>query len=76
MNDCISCMVAFGVDTAARARMESRVIAWLDAAQTPLWHEWLAMLRTAPVRGLSFSVAAAVVLLLTTTLASLLRLLP
>lgn len=59
-----------------RARMESRVMAWLDAAQTPLLTEWLAMFRVAPIRGLSFSFVAAAALLLTTPLGSLLHLLP
>lgn len=60
----------------ARARMEGRVMSWLDAAQTPLLTEWLAMFRVAPIRGLSFSFVAAAALLLTTPLGSLLQLLP
>lgn len=59
----------------AQARMESRVMAWLEADRTPLWDEWLAMLGTAPVQGLSFSFAGAAALLLTTPLLSMLRLL-
>jgi hypothetical protein len=60
----------------AHARMESRVMTWLDAEHTPLLDEWLAMFRMAPIRGLSFSLAAAVALVLTTPLGSLLQLLP
>ena len=51
-------------------------MSWLDAAQTPLLTEWLAMFRIAPIRGLSFSFVAAAALLLTTPLGSLLQLLP
>lgn len=59
----------------ARARMESTVSAWLDAERTPLWDEWLGMLRIAPVQGLGFAFAGAVALLLTTPLRSMLQLL-
>jgi hypothetical protein len=59
----------------ARARMENQVTAWLDAGRTPLWDEWLAMLRMAPVEGLGFAFAGAAALLLTTPLLSMLQLL-
>ena len=75
-DDLIATWEALEPAPAARARMERRVMAWLDAGQTPLLEEWLALLRAAPVRGLSFSLAAAVVLLLTTPLGLLLKLLP
>jgi hypothetical protein len=60
---------------AAQVRMERRVMDWLDAERTPLRDEWLAMLRTAPVQGLSFSFAGAAALLFTTPLLSILQLL-
>lgn len=59
----------------AQARMESRMMTWLEAERTPLWDEWLVMLRTAPVQGLSFSFAGAAALLLTTPLLSMLQML-
>jgi len=57
----------------ARARMEIQVMAWLDAERTPLWDEWLAMLRIAPAQGLGFVFAGAAALLLTTPLRSMLQ---
>ncbi len=75
-DDLITAWQALEPSPAARARMENQVMAWLDATETPLWDEWLALLRIAPIRGLSFSLAAALALLLTTPLPALLRLLP
>lgn len=70
----LACWEALEPTSAARARMESRVTAWLDAHRTPLWDEWLAMLGAAPFQGLAFAFAGAAALLLTTPLRSLLQL--
>ncbi len=59
----------------AQARMEARVMTWLEAEHTPLWEEWLALFRTAPVQGFGFAFAGAAALLLTTPLRAMLQLL-
>jgi hypothetical protein len=57
----------------AKARMENQVMDWLEAANTPLWSEWVGMLRLAPVQGLGFAFAGAAALFFTTPLLSMLQ---
>lgn len=71
----VACWEALEPTPRVQTRMERRVANWLEAERTPLWDEWATMLRTAPVKGLSFSFAGAAALLLTTPLLSMLQLL-
>ena len=49
-----------------RARIETRVFEWLDASETSLLREWLALLKVEPLRGLAYvSVGALSLVLLT-----------
>lgn len=59
----------------ASARMARRVETWLDAQETWLWEEWLAMLGAAPIQGFAFACAGAIALALTTPLLSIVQLL-
>jgi hypothetical protein len=46
-----------------RRRMETRVSAWLEAADTPLLAEWLALFRMAPLPAFGLTSVSAVSLL-------------
>jgi hypothetical protein len=49
-----------------RARIETRVFEWLEASDTSIASEWLALLKVEPVMALAYaSVGAAALLLLT-----------
>jgi hypothetical protein len=54
--------------SARRRRIETRVFAWLDAHDTPLAAEWLALVRIAPVPTLSLAAVSAVAIVATTPL--------
>jgi hypothetical protein len=43
-----------------RRRMETRVFAWLEAHDTPLAAEWLALFKVAPVSALGLVTVSAV----------------
>ncbi len=45
-----------------RRRIDARVSAWLEAADTPLTAEWLALLRVAPFTALGLAAASAAIL--------------
>lgn len=49
-----------------RRRMEARVFAWLDAADTSIAAEWLGLLRVAPGAALGLVAVSAVAILATT----------
>ena len=55
-----------GPDTRRRARIETRVFEWLEASETSLAGEWLALLKVEPVTGLAFAAVGAVSLVLLT----------
>lgn len=56
--------------TAARGRrIETRVAAWLDARDTPLAREWLALVGSAPFATLGLATVGAVAIVATTPLA-------
>jgi hypothetical protein len=43
-----------------RRRIDARVLAWLDARDTPLAAEWLELFRVAPLPAFGLAVAGAV----------------
>jgi hypothetical protein len=50
------------------ARIESRVLEWVEASEASLVTEWLALLRVNPIAGLGLVAASAVSLLVLTPL--------
>lgn len=49
-----------------RARIETRLLEWLDASETSLFSEWLGLLKVEPLTGLAYvSVSALSLVLLT-----------
>jgi hypothetical protein len=51
-----------------RWRIEARVFAWVDAHDTPLAAEWLALVRIAPFPTLGLATVSAVAIVATTPL--------
>ena len=51
-----------------RQRIDARVQAWLEARDTPLASEWLALFRFAPIVSLTLVAVSAVALVTTTPL--------
>jgi hypothetical protein len=51
-----------------RRRIDARVDAWLDAHDTPLAAEWLALFRFSPIPAFGLLAASAVALVTTTPL--------
>ena len=51
-----------------RARIEDRVFEWIEARETSILGEWLALIRIDPIPGFSLAAAAALALLLFTPL--------
>jgi hypothetical protein len=51
-----------------RARIESRVLEWLEATETSLVSEWLSLVRENPIGGLALAAASALSLLTLTPL--------
>jgi hypothetical protein len=49
-----------------RARIESRVLEWLEAAETSLLTEWLELIRVNPLGGLVLAAASGLSLLMLT----------
>jgi hypothetical protein len=43
-----------------RRRIDARVLAWLEARDTPLAAEWLALFKVAPLRALGLATLSAV----------------
>jgi hypothetical protein len=52
--------------TRRRARIETRVFEWLEASETSLAAEWLALLKVEPLRALAYASVGAVSLFLLT----------
>jgi hypothetical protein len=50
----------------SRARIETRILEWLEASETSLAGEWLALLKVEPVTGLAFVSVGALSLMLFT----------
>jgi hypothetical protein len=49
-----------------RARIETRLLEWLDASETSLFSEWLGLLKVEPLTGLAYvSVSALSLVVLT-----------
>jgi len=48
--------------TRARARIESRVLEWVEASETSLLTEWLDLIRVNPIGGLGLAAASALAL--------------
>ena len=46
-----------------RARMEPRVLEWVEAGETSLLREWLGLLKLEPLKGLAYATAGALSLL-------------
>ena len=46
-------------DARRRARMETRVFEWLEASETSLVGEWLALLKVEPFESLAFAAVGA-----------------
>jgi hypothetical protein len=44
-----------GPDQRRRTRIEARVLDWLEASETSLAREWLALLKVEPVTGLALA---------------------
>ncbi len=53
-------------DTRERARIERRVLAWVEASEASLLTEWLDLIRVNPIGGLGLAAASAVSLLMLT----------
>lgn len=51
---------------ARRARIEHRVLDWLEASATPLAGEWLALLKVEPLTVLAYAAVGAVSVVLLT----------
>jgi hypothetical protein len=51
-----------------RARIESRVLEWLEATETSLVSEWLELIRANPIGGIALAAASALSLLTLTPL--------
>ena len=49
-----------------RARIETRVFEWLDASETPLAAEWLALLRVEPLTIFAYATVGALSLIVLT----------
>ena len=49
-----------------RARIETRVFEWLEASETSIAGEWLALLKVEPLTALAYASLGAVALLLST----------
>ena len=47
-----------------RARIETRVFEWLEASETSIAGEWLALLKVEPLTAMAYASLGAVVLLL------------
>jgi hypothetical protein len=58
-----------------RARIETRVFEWLEAGETSIAGEWLALLRVAPLTGLAYASVGALALVLFTPVGWLVSLL-
>lgn len=56
-----------------RRRIDARVMAWLDARDTPLAAEWLWLFRDAPLAALGLAAVSAVSILVAPPLAWLAR---
>lgn len=54
--------------TSQRRRIDARVRGWLEARESSLAGEWLALLKVNPVAGLSFAGVAACLVLFVTPL--------
>jgi len=54
--------------TRERARIESRVLEWVEASETSLLTEWLDLIRVNPIGGLGLAAASALSLLMFTPL--------
>ena len=54
-------------DSRRRARIETRVFAWIEASETSLAGEWLGLLKVEPLRGLALASGGAVALLVLLT---------
>lgn len=68
MNDAelLSLWSALEPSTRRRARIETRVFEWIEAKETPIAAEWLALLKVEPVAVLAYaSLGAAALALLT-----------
>jgi hypothetical protein len=47
-----------------RARIETRLLGWLEATETSLAREWLGLLKVEPLTGLTYAAVGTVALLL------------
>jgi hypothetical protein len=52
--------------TRRRARIDTRVLEWLEASETSLAGEWLALLKVEPLTGLAYASVGALALVLLT----------
>jgi len=53
-------------DVQRRARIETRLLDWLEASKTSLAGEWLGLLKVEPLKGLAFASVGTVALALLT----------
>ncbi|HUQ51221.1 MAG TPA: hypothetical protein VM692_03300 [Gammaproteobacteria bacterium] len=53
-----------GPNARRRARIETRVFEWLDASETSIAAEWLALLKIEPLTGLAYASLGALSLVL------------
>ena len=52
----------------ARARIERRVLEWIDASETSLLKEWLDLIKANPIGGMGLAAASALSLMMFTPL--------
>jgi hypothetical protein len=64
--DLVSLWSALEPSTRRRARIETRVFEWLEASETTIAAEWLALLKTEPLTALAYASIGAVSLFLLT----------
>jgi hypothetical protein len=66
MNDTelVSTFSALEPSSRRRARIEKRVLEWLEAGETSLAGEWLGLLKVEPVKGLAYASVGALTLAL------------
>lgn len=57
--DLVALWAELGPDVRRRARIEARVFEWLEASETSLVGEWLALLRVEPLTGLGLAAVGA-----------------
>ena len=61
-------------DQRRRARMEARVLDWLEASETSLADEWIGLLKVEPVTGLALAAVGALSLVALTPVGWIMRL--